>query len=77
MTLIRTGPHATQTATLAGHERQPAPNVEHSAPLDPADAPAVEQAVRAWHHAGRSQRAIARELGIDRRKIKHIIDHPT
>jgi DNA-binding transcriptional regulator LsrR (DeoR family) len=27
--------------------------------------------------AGRSQRAIARDLGIDRRKIKRIIDHPT
>jgi hypothetical protein len=77
MTLIRTGPHATQTATPAGHERQPAPNAEHSAPPDPADAPAVEQTVRAWHHAGRSQRAIARELGIDRRKIKHIIDRTT
>ena len=36
-----------------------------------------KQTVRAWHDAGRSQRAIARELGIDRRKIKHIIDHPT
>jgi DNA-binding transcriptional regulator LsrR (DeoR family) len=31
----------------------------------------------AWHFAGRSQRAIARDLGIDRRKIKRIIDHPT
>jgi DNA-binding transcriptional regulator LsrR (DeoR family) len=30
-----------------------------------------------WHNAGHSQRAIARELGIDRRKIKRIIDHPT
>jgi DNA-binding CsgD family transcriptional regulator len=37
----------------------------------------VEQTVRAWHSAGRSQLAIARELGIDRRKIKHIIDHTT
>ena len=37
----------------------------------------MEQTVRAWHSAGRSQRAIARDLGIDRRKIKRIIDHPT
>jgi DNA-binding transcriptional regulator LsrR (DeoR family) len=37
----------------------------------------VEQSVQAWHTAGRSQRAIARELGIDRRKLKRIIDHPT
>jgi DNA-binding transcriptional regulator LsrR (DeoR family) len=34
----------------------------------------VEQAVRTWHNAGHSQRAIARELGIDRRKVKRIID---
>jgi DNA-binding transcriptional regulator LsrR (DeoR family) len=37
----------------------------------------VEQAVRAWHRTGSSQRAIARDLGIDRRKIKRIIDHST
>jgi len=35
----------------------------------------LEQTVRAWHHAGRSQRAIARELSIDRRKVKQILDH--
>ena len=29
------------------------------------------------HHARRSQRAIARDLGIDRRKIKRIIEPPT
>ena len=77
MTLIRTGPPATTTATPAGHERQTAPMAEHGAPPVPAGAPAVEQTVRAWHRAGRSQRAIARDLGIDRRKIKRIIDHPT
>jgi hypothetical protein len=33
-----------------------------------------EQTVRAWHKAGRSQRAIARELNIDRRKVKQILD---
>jgi hypothetical protein len=34
----------------------------------------LEQTVRAWHHAGHSQRAIARELGIDRRKVKQILE---
>jgi hypothetical protein len=77
MTLIRTGPRATQPANPASHECQPAPIVEHGAPPVPTGAPAVEQTVRAWHTAGRSQRAIARDLGIDRRKIKRIIDHPT
>jgi hypothetical protein len=39
------------------------------------DEPSLEQTVRAWHEAGRRQRAIARELHIDRRKVKRII-HP-
>jgi len=34
----------------------------------------LEKTVRAWHQAGRSQRAIARELNVDRRKIKRILD---
>lgn len=75
MTLIRTKPHTTQTTNPTGHEPQPTPIVEHNAPLAPPGAPAMEQTVRAWHTAGRSQRAIARQLGIDRRKIKRIIDH--
>ena len=77
MTLIRTEPHTTQTTTPWGHERQAASTVAHDALRVPAGAPAVEQTVRAWHSAGRSQRDIARELGIDRRKIKRMIDHPT
>jgi hypothetical protein len=77
MTLIRTEPHPTPTAISDGHERQAAPEMEHGVPPAPDGPPAVEQTVRAWHRAGRSQRAIARDLGIDRRKIKRIIDHPT
>jgi hypothetical protein len=34
----------------------------------------LDQKVQAWHGEGRSQRAIARELNIDRRKVKQIID---
>jgi hypothetical protein len=34
----------------------------------------LEHTVRAWHTAGHSQRAIARELNLDRRKVKRIID---
>ena len=77
MTLIRAQPHAPRTAFPQGRERQAASTVEHDAPRVPAGAPAVEQTVRAWHATGRSQRAIARELGIDRRKIKRMIDRPT
>jgi hypothetical protein len=36
--------------------------------------PAPEQMVRAKYHAGQSQRAIALELSIDRRKVRRIID---
>jgi hypothetical protein len=55
--------------------------VNHSSPISNVDppselteAPTVEQTVRAWHNAGHSQRAIARELNLDRRKVKRIID---
>jgi DNA-binding transcriptional regulator LsrR (DeoR family) len=36
--------------------------------------PSMEQTVRAWYDAGHSQRAIARELNLDRRKVRRIID---
>jgi hypothetical protein len=40
----------------------------------PPPAASLEQAVPARHSAGHSQRAIARELSVDRRKVKQIID---
>jgi hypothetical protein len=36
--------------------------------------PTLAATVRAWHEAGQSQRAISRELSIDRRKVKQMID---
>ena len=51
------------------------PIPDRGAPPALASAPDMVQTVRAWHDAGHSQRAIARELRIDRRKIKRIIDH--
>jgi hypothetical protein len=53
---------------------QPAPPLAHDAPLELPVAPTLEQAVHARHEAGQSQRAIARELRIDRRKVKRMID---
>jgi Protein of unknown function (DUF2637) len=50
------------------------PSAGQGAPPALADGPTLEQAVHAWHHAGRSQRAIARDLNIDRRKVRRIID---
>ncbi len=74
MMLIRTG-----RGTWAGDAEpepryQPAPPLVHEALLELSVAPAVEQTVRARHKADRSQRAIARELNIDRGKVKRILD---
>ena len=74
MTLIRTEHRATAPLGRPLPESQPIPIADHHAPSAPAEAPSLEQTVRAWHTAGHSQRAIARELNIDRRKIKRMID---
>ena len=70
MTLIRTEP----TASRAAHVDHPLPIADRDAPPVLTEALSVEQTVRAWHDAGHSQRAIARELNLDRRKVKRIID---
>jgi hypothetical protein len=74
MTLIRTEHGAGAGRSPLASVSQPAPVPEHNAPSASTEAPGLEQTVRAWHKAGHSQRAIARELNIDRRKIKRIID---
>jgi len=48
--------------------------VEQGEPTEVSPTPTLEQTVQAWHGEGRSQRAIARELKLDRRKVKQIID---
>jgi Protein of unknown function (DUF2637) len=74
MMLIRTGHRdgAELSADAARHHPAPAP--DHDLPVAPPPVPSLEQTVRAWHKAGHSQRAIARELNIDRRKVKQIIE---
>jgi Protein of unknown function (DUF2637) len=74
MTLIR-------TERPEGAERVPASPVGqanqtagHETPPALTGAPALEHTVRALHQAGHSQRAIARELNLDRRKVKQLID---
>jgi Protein of unknown function (DUF2637) len=57
-----------------GPQHQPAPPLAQDAPLDLPVAPTLEQTVRAQYEAGHSQRAIARELNLDRRKVKRILD---
>jgi hypothetical protein len=74
MTLIRSETGAPIVPTPSTDTSYQAPIVNHDAPLALATAPSLEHTVRAWYAAGRSQRAIARELNIDRRKVKRIVD---
>jgi DNA-binding NarL/FixJ family response regulator len=74
MMLIRTG-RGTRTGNGETEPRyQPAPPLTQEAPPELAAAPTLEQTVHAHYEAGHSQRAIARELNIDRRKVKRILD---
>jgi hypothetical protein len=74
MTLIRTGRrHAGEPTRLVYADQEPQ-LVDHDEPPALPRPPTLEQTVRAWYEAGHSQRAIARELNLDRRKIKRIID---
>ena len=73
MTLIRPRRQASASSTGVRAREPPVPDgtTTHHPPTG---APSLEQTVLAWHNAGHSQRAIARELNIDRRKIKRILD---
>jgi hypothetical protein len=51
---------------------QPAPSLDLEASRELPVAPTLEQTVRGRYEAGHSQRAIARELNIDRRKVKRL-----
>jgi Protein of unknown function (DUF2637) len=74
MMLIRTG-RSTRAGSAGAEPRyQPAPPPAQETPLELSAAPGLEQTVRARYEAGHSQRAIARELDIDRRKVKRILD---
>jgi Protein of unknown function (DUF2637) len=77
MTLIRTESRASVTPAPAAHVRHPVPTADRDASSALTGAPSIEHTVRAWHHAGHSQRAIARELNLDRRKVKRILDKAT
>jgi hypothetical protein len=57
-----------------GPQYQPAAPLAQDAPLELPVGPTLEQTVRAQHAAGLSQRSIARELNLDRRKVKRILD---
>jgi hypothetical protein len=74
MMLIRIG-RGTRAGDASPELRhQPAPPLAREAPLELSVAPTLEQIVRERHEAAHSQRAIARELNLDRRKVKRILD---
>jgi hypothetical protein len=77
MMLIRNGrgPHADETEPE--FRCRPAPALAQEVPLELPVAPTLEQTIRMRNEAGYSQRAIARELNIDRRRVKRIIDQAT
>ncbi|GAA4514056.1 DUF2637 domain-containing protein [Actinoallomurus oryzae] len=76
MALIRAEHRTTVKPVADRPENHAATTAEPDVPPDPAETPTLEQVVQARHDAGDSQRAIARELNIDRRKVKRIIEQP-
>jgi hypothetical protein len=74
MMLIRTG-HGTRADVVEAEPPQQAePALAQDVPPEPSVAPSLEQTVLGRYEAGHTQRPIARELNVDRRKIKRIID---
>ena len=74
MMLIRTGRGTRPDEAEPEFRYQAAPALVQETPPELTVAPTLEQTVHARHKAGQSQRAIARELNIDCRKVKRIID---
>jgi hypothetical protein len=67
MLLIRTHQRATSIDSddaTPNHAKPPKGHAESD----------MAETVRTWHAEGRSQRSIARDLNIDRRKVKQIVD---
>jgi DNA-binding MarR family transcriptional regulator len=72
--MIRTNNRRSAGASSTITTSQPTSILGHHAPLALTEGPSLEETVRARHANGYSQRAIARELNIDRRKVKRVID---
>jgi hypothetical protein len=75
MLLIRTHQRSnTDSSADATPDSSTPPTDREERPVVPLVS-SMEQTVQRWHTEGRSQRAIARDLNVDRRKVKQIIDH--
>jgi hypothetical protein len=75
MVLIRTQHQDNADRSADADSGHPVPALEQGGPPMVPPTRSLEQTVRTWHSAGHSQRAIARDLNIDRRKVKQIIEH--
>jgi hypothetical protein len=71
MTLIRTDRRSSTEPSVAMRMQSAVPVISDDALME---APSLEQTIRAWYSAGHSQRAIARGLNIDRRKVKRAVE---
>jgi hypothetical protein len=74
MALVRTGHHEAAEPAQPAPENKQAEVTDQEAPPTPPGPHSLHQTVLASHQAGHSQRAIAREFKIDRRKVKRILD---
>jgi hypothetical protein len=74
MLLIRTHQQSSSNGTDEATPDHSAPPTDYAESSVVSPASSLVQTVRSWHAEGRSQRAISRELNIDRRKVKQIID---
>jgi len=73
MLLIRKH-HQADAGQAANAMRHVAPGLAHPGPPVVQPAPMLEETVRGLHASGHSQRSIAKDLSIGRRKVKQIID---
>jgi hypothetical protein len=74
MMLVRSARRADMDQVPAVVVPEPERHAERDVPPDVPDVPTLERMVRDRHNAGHSQRAIARDLNVDRRKVKRIIE---
>ncbi len=73
MLLVRKHHQADAQQETGEATSEDAPTLAQSEPPVALPAPTLEHHVRDLHQSGRSQRSIARDLNLDRRKVKQII----
>ena len=77
MLLIRTHQRARTNGADATTLNHSAPPTDHAESSLAPTVSTLKHTVRSWHAESRGQRAIARDLNLDRRKVKQIVDRDT